>query len=110
MEQKQQITLMKLEDLQNTAECLRAMAHPIRLRIAEILMQGEFQVHEIAQMCQLPTNQTSEHLRLLKGMGLLDCTRRGRSVYYHIANNRLPALIQCIRSTCGDNSNYLDHI
>jgi ArsR family transcriptional regulator, zinc-responsive transcriptional repressor len=98
------IALLSLETLQGTAECLRAMAHPIRLRIAEILMQGEFQVHEIAEMCQLPTNQTSEHLRLLKGMGLLDSLRRGRSVYYRIANERLPALIECIRNTCGEKS------
>jgi ArsR family transcriptional regulator, zinc-responsive transcriptional repressor len=107
MKQNIQLSLLSLETLQTTAECLRAMAHPIRLRIAEILMQGEFQVHEIAELCQLPTNQTSEHLRLLKGMGLLDSLRRGRSVYYRIANDRLPALIECIRKTCDVKSKEL---
>jgi len=66
------VNLMSMESLEGTAECLKAMAHPVRLRIAEILMQGDFQVHQIAELCMLPPNQTSEHLRLLKGMGLLD--------------------------------------
>jgi ArsR family transcriptional regulator, zinc-responsive transcriptional repressor len=104
MKRNLQLTLLSVDVLRSAAECLRAMAHPVRLRIAEILMQGEFQVHEIAGMCQMPTNQTSEHLRLLKGMGLLDSVRQGRSVYYRINNDRLPALIKCIRNTCDEKS------
>lgn len=110
MKQNTQVSLLSLDSLQGAAECLKAMAHPVRLRIAEILMQGEFQVQEIAGMCQLPTNQTSEHLRLLKGIGLLDSLRRGRSVYYRIANDRLPALIKCIRNTCGEKSSGFKNI
>jgi len=100
MKSKIAMELLPMESLRGTAECLRAMAHPVRLRIAEILLQGEFQVHQIAELCELPPNQTSEHLRLLKGMGLLDSVRQGRSVYYRIASKRLPALIQCIRTSC----------
>ncbi len=87
--------------LTEATECLRVMAHPVRLRIVDILMQGEFPVHEIAALCELPTAQTSEHLRLLQGRGLLAAQRRGRSVYYKIASPQLPALVNCIRHTCG---------
>jgi DNA-binding transcriptional ArsR family regulator len=86
--------------LTEATECLRVMAHPVRLRIVDILMQGEFPVHEIAALCELPTAQTSEHLRLLQGRGLLEAQRRGRSVYYKIASPQLPALVNCIRHTC----------
>ncbi len=92
--------LLSIEFLEQAAECLKVMAHPVRLRIVDILMQGRFPVHEVAEMCGLPPHQTSEHLRLLKGHGLLGSQRDGRTVYYHIANPRLPKLLNCVRTSC----------
>ena len=89
-----------METLDEAAECLKVLAHPIRLRIVDILMQGEFAVHEIADLCELPHHQTCEHLRLLKGHGLLNSSRDGRLVYYTIANPRLPGILECIKKTC----------
>lgn len=88
------------EVLEKASECLKVMAHPIRLRIVNILMQGEYAVHEIAEFCKTSANQTCEHLRLLKGHGLLSSERRGRTVYYKIASPQLPGLLQCIRKNC----------
>ena len=87
--------------LEEAAECLRVMAHPVRLKMVNVLMQGEFPVHEIAQLCATSPNQTCEHLRLLKSHGLLSSERRGRTVYYKILSPRLPRLIECIKTTCG---------
>jgi ArsR family transcriptional regulator, zinc-responsive transcriptional repressor len=86
--------------LESAADCLRVMAHPIRLRIVSLLTHGDFPVHHIAQACRCTPNQTCEHLRLLKTHGLLASERRGRAVYYRIASARLPRLIECIRQTC----------
>jgi len=94
------LNLLPAECLEEAAECLKILAHPVRLRIVDILMQGRFPVHEIAAMCELPSHQTSEHLRLLKGHGLLGSDRDGRTVYYKIASDRLPSLVNCIRRTC----------
>ncbi len=92
--------LLPIESLEGAAECLKALGHPIRLRMVEILMQGTFAVHEIAKLCDLPPHQTCEHLRLLKAHGMLGSKRRGRSVIYEIADPRLPRLMDCIRSAC----------
>lgn len=86
--------------LDEAAECMKVLAHPARLRMVDILMQGKFAVHEIAEMCDLPPHQACEHLRLLKGRGLLSSQRDSRTVYYRIADPRLPALLNCIRSAC----------
>ncbi len=94
------IELLPNEMIEKAAECLKVMAHPVRLRIVNILMQGEFPVHEIADLCLTSPNQTCEHLRLLKGHGLLSSQRQGRTVYYKIANPQLPGLINCIRKNC----------
>lgn len=93
--------LLPMASLEAAAECLKVMAHPVRLRIVDILMQAELPVHEIAALCDLPPHQTCEHLRLLKGHSLLDSTRRGRAVYYRISHPQLPMLLNCIRATCG---------
>ena len=95
------LDLLPLDLLEDAAECLKALSRPVRLRIVEILMQGAFPVHKVAELCQLPPHQTCEHLRLLKAHGLLDSRRRGRSVFYEVADPRLPRLIGCIRIACG---------
>lgn len=93
--------LIPAEALEAIAECLRVMAHPVRLRIVELLMQGDFAVNELAALCHTSPNQTCEHLRLMKSHGLLTCRRAGRIVYYQIANSQLPDLLGCIRRHCG---------
>jgi ArsR family transcriptional regulator, zinc-responsive transcriptional repressor len=94
------LNLLPIEVLEQASECLRLLAHPARLRMIDILMQGEFAVHEIAQICELNPNQTCDHLRLLKGHRLLDSKRRGRTVYYTIAAPQPTGVIECIRKNC----------
>ncbi|MBN1456431.1 MAG: winged helix-turn-helix transcriptional regulator [Sedimentisphaerales bacterium] len=97
---KTKIKMLDFEELDQAAECLKLMAHPARLRIVDVLTQGEFAVHEIAELCQTSPNQTCEHLRLLKGHKLLSSERRGRTVYYKIASDQLAALLECVKKSC----------
>lgn len=94
------IEILSDEVLEKAAQCLKIMGHPARLRIVNLLMQGEFAVNEIAQLCRLQPNQACEHLRLMKTCGYLNSFRRGRMVYYQIASPQLPGLIDCIRQHC----------
>ena len=96
-----ELDLLPQESLEAAAECLRVLGHPVRLRIVDILMQGEFPVNQIAELCSIRPHQTSEHLRLLQGRGLLSSRRDGHTVYYKVADPRLPALLGCIRRCCG---------
>lgn len=92
--------LIPLEALTQAAECFKVLAHPVRLRIVDILMQGDYPVGEIAHMCAVQPNQASEHLRLMQVQGLLKSERRGRTVYYKIDSPRVPSLLRCIRQHC----------
>jgi ArsR family transcriptional regulator, zinc-responsive transcriptional repressor len=98
---KAKIKILDDEILEPAAECLKVMAHPARLKIVDILMQGQFAVHEIAELADISPNQTCEHLRLLKGHGFLTSQRKSRTVYYNIASQRLVNLVNCIKKTCG---------
>jgi ArsR family transcriptional regulator, zinc-responsive transcriptional repressor len=92
--------LLPVDVLVHAAECLKVMAHPVRLRMVDLLMQGEFIVQEIAGVCGVQPHQACEHLRLMKACGLLASERRGRQVYYRIASPQLPGLIHCVRQNC----------
>ena len=99
-ETKEKLDLLPMEVLEQAAECLKVLSHPARLRMIEILMQGKFAVHEIADLCGLNPNQTCDHLRLLKGHKLLDSKRSGRTVYYTIVSPQLTGIIGCIKKNC----------
>jgi len=101
-----ELELLSLESLTDAAECLRALGHPVRLRMVEILQQGEFPVHAIAELCGLPPHQACEHLRLLRAHGLLSSRRRGRAVIYEVADPRLPRLMECIRTACAEDRGH----
>lgn len=88
------------DTLSEAAACLKVMAHPVRLKIVDILTRQEPSVGELALMCELPHHQVCEHLRLMQNCGLLTSVRSGRSVHYKICSPRLPGLINCIRVNC----------
>lgn len=88
------------DSLCEAAACLKVMAHPVRLKIVDILTRQEPSVGEIAEMCGLPHHQVCEHLRLMQNCGLLTSVRAGRSVHYKISSQHLHGLINCIKFNC----------
>jgi DNA-binding transcriptional ArsR family regulator len=90
------LRLTNLDALSEAAECLRTIAHPHRLRILQILSQGEHPVGELAEACELPSAMMSEHLRLMQRCRLLDSRREGRNVFYFIVEPHVTAILQCL--------------
>ncbi len=97
----ERVDMLPMEALECAAACLKVLAHPVRLRIVDILMQGEFSVGEISEMCEVRHNQACEHLRLMQSCGLLTSERHGQMVYYKIISPQLPSLLECVRAHCG---------
>lgn len=94
-------TLIGLDALQQAAECLKALAHPHRLRIVQMLQRGRYTVGELAEACGIPSHMASEHLRLMHHCGLLNCKKEGRKAYYAIAEPHLKAIMACIETRFG---------
>jgi DNA-binding transcriptional ArsR family regulator len=78
------------------AECLKTLAHPVRLRMAQLLLYGRYTVGELAEDCNVPDNVASEHLRLMQRCGFFTSEREGRKVYYRVAEPHLAKLMDCI--------------
>jgi DNA-binding transcriptional ArsR family regulator len=85
-----------VQSFAQAAECLKTLAHPVRLRIVQLLLYGQYTVGELAADCEIPDNVASEHLRLLQRCGFLLSERDGRRVYYQIAEPHLEKLMACI--------------
>ena len=84
--------------LRRTAQVLRLLAHPRRLKIVEILEgRAGLPVGEIARRVGLPPAATSQHLNQMRRAGLLAADRRGREVRYRVADARSLAILNCIR-------------
>lgn len=80
------------------AECLKTLAHPVRLRMVQLLLHGRYAVGEIAEDCGIPDNVASDHLRLMQRCGFFNSEREGRRVYYQVAEMHLQNIMDCIES------------
>ena len=78
------------------AECLKTLAHPVRLRMVQMLLHGRYTVGELAEDSGVPDNVASEHLRLMQRCGFFTSEREGRKVYYQVAEPHLQQLMSCV--------------
>lgn len=85
-----------MQALAQAAERLKTLAHPVRLRIIQLLLTGDFTVGELAEDCRISSPAASEHLRLMQHCGLLHSQRHGRKVYYRVAEPHLAELVACV--------------
>lgn len=95
------LRLTDLDALGQAAECLRLLAHPHRLRMVQMLLQGEYSVGELAEACNLPTPMASEHLRLMQRCGFLTSEKQGRKVYYQVVEPHLKNILKCVEDRFG---------
>ena len=83
--------------LERAAEVLKVVAHPVRLRIVELLEGAELTVGEIQERLGATQSNTSQHLSQMRIRGVLAARREGTQVHYSIANPDVVKVIHCIR-------------
>ena len=90
--------LLSLEALGHAAECLKTIAHPVRLRMIQMILSKKYSVGELAEACEIAPHVASEHLRLMQHCGLMASERDGRCVYYQVAEPHLASVMSCIEA------------
>lgn len=95
------VGLTDLKCLGEAAECLRMLAHPHRLRMVQMMIQGQYTVGELADACEIPSASASLHLRKMQSCGLLSAMRDGQRIFYAVADPSLGRLMDCISSRFG---------
>ena len=82
---------------QMKAEFFRVLGHPVRVRILELLKDGERTVGDLQNELQMDSSGTSQHLGALRKQGILEGRREGTSVYYTVRDPRMFQLLEVSR-------------
>jgi ArsR family transcriptional regulator, zinc-responsive transcriptional repressor len=96
---------MDTRSLHAAAELLHVVAHPIRLRLIQMILQRAYTVGELAEACELPCAIASGHLRLMYRHGLLAGKRDGRQVIYQVVEPSLSCILDWITNQFGNPAN-----
>jgi len=83
--------------LSKAADVIKVIGHPDRLKILEVLEDGEKAVGEIQDLLDLPQATVSQHLARLRGWDIVNARREGVHVYYHIIEPKVRNVLDCIR-------------
>lgn len=87
----------KKEIYEIQASFCKALAHPIRLEIFDILSKGEKTVSEIVEATGLPQSTVSQHLAFMRRLHVVKARREGVNVYYSLAYPELKKACDIIR-------------
>jgi ArsR family transcriptional regulator len=79
------------------ANLFRVLGHPARVRILELLREGERSVGALQTELALDSSGTSQHLAALRRIGLVHPRREGTSVYYRVEDSRVFDLLATAR-------------
>ena len=90
-------TTLDIQKLEIAASKLRAMAHPMRIAIIELLTDNQkLTVTEIYERLGIEQASASHHLNILKNKGLLESKRDGKMILYSLKTNVLANVVECI--------------
>ncbi len=88
-----------VDTLQKVAKILKTIAHPVKLEILEVLESDEpLDVTTIVDRINLPceVSMMSHHLNKMKDNGILTSQKKGKQVYYQIANREILKIFDCM--------------
>ena len=85
-------------DPEAAAEFLRALAHPMRLRILCRLLEGELAVAGLESELGLKQPNLSQQLAALRDAGLVATRRESKSIVYRLADDRVRGILDALRA------------
>ncbi len=86
-----------MRSLGKRVELLRAIAHPVRIRILEELLKGVKCVSDFEEFLDISQPNVSQHLSLLRQHGVIDCYIDGRLRCYFLKDPIIPDIIKILR-------------
>lgn len=96
------MTTTGYEAYEAAGELLRALAAPIRVAIVTELAVGERCVHELVEQLGAPQPLVSQHLRVLRGAGVVRGSRRGREIAYSLVDEHIAHIVADAVSHAGE--------
>lgn len=89
--------LHKDADITKAARCLKAMSHPLRLKILCVLGSNALSVQDIVEQVGTSQSNISQHLAILREKDILGYKKEANRVYYFIDDERMLQLIKMMK-------------
>ena len=80
------------------AQFFKSLAHPIRIRILEILVKGEVKVQDLQKTLDLDQPIVSQQLARLRGSGIVVSRKEGTTTFYALSDPMLEELLQVAKT------------
>lgn len=85
------------EDIERASRSLKAMSHPLRLKILCTLGDEEVSVQDIVEHVGTSQSNISQHLAILRDKGILASRKDANRVFYRVSDSRTMKLIGMMR-------------
>lgn len=95
------------EKAELTAKFFRGLGDPNRLLILELLAEEEKTVSQLVNFLQAPQGRISNHLACLRWCGFVKAVRKGRFIYYKLADERIKELIEIAKVLMAANAEHI---
>lgn len=93
------VEIVQKEKLDKAVIMLKAMAHPIRLTIVEMLTEnGEMCVSQIQKQLNIEQAVISQQLKILKNKDLVRVNKHGKYCYYELTTPGIERLLRCVEN------------
>lgn len=89
--------MAKEEDIERASRSLKAMSHPLRLKILCVLGDREVSVQDIVENVGTSQSNISQHLAILRDKGILKSRKDANRVYYKVGDDRTLKLIEMMQ-------------
>ncbi len=84
-------------DIERASKALKALSHPLRLKILCILGEHEISVQDIVDQVGTSQSNISQHLAILREKEILACNKQANRVFYRISDARILSLISMMQ-------------
>jgi DNA-binding transcriptional ArsR family regulator len=92
---------LNAETLEKAAGMLKAIAHPMRISIVQLLEDGKKRtVTEIHRKLGIEQATASHHLVILKDRGVLSSKREGKNTWYFLKHPNLRSVLASVQECC----------
>ncbi len=85
------------EQLEKVCTILKAIAHPVRMSVIELLERNkEMSVGDLQEHLSVEQAALSHHLITMKDKGILQCRREGKNMLYSLKEKRIVKILECM--------------
>lgn len=95
-------------DVELLAKYFRGFGDPTRLRILSLVAEQERSVGELVETLQQPQPKVSNHLACLRWCGFVTAERRGKRVFYRVADDRVTQVVGLTRTLLDGNAEHVE--